>query len=110
MDEGFIGYIYRFAWKECFKSKRKMAKGLGVSYENLQKVFRKLDHQKGASLITIFLFLYFCDEGIDIKSLYDNYKIDHSKRGILLAVISALLPVQYCLPTVIHRRKTTWQK
>ena len=84
MDEKFIGYLYRYAWKDIFGSKRKMADGLEVDYRKLQRVFQKLDHQKGASLVTIFLFLYLCENEVSINGIYDRYLLDLPKKGILL--------------------------
>ena len=84
MDERFIGYLYRYAWKDIFGSKRKMADGLEVDYRKLQRVFQKLDHQKGASLVTIFLFLYLCEKEVSINGIYDRYLFDLPKKGTLL--------------------------
>ena len=93
MDEGFIGFLYRHTLEGVFKSKEKMAEKLDAHYRTLQHVFKKLDHQKGASLITVHLFLWLLQQEISVDCLYRQYKQDLEKKGIRMEMaLKRILP------------------
>lgn len=84
MDQQFIRYLFNTIWRTHFKSKRKMAAALDVTYRTLQKNFELLGSQKGATIATSNLFIYCCQHGISIDSLYAHYASQAGqKRGIL---------------------------
>ena len=92
MDQQFIRYFFITIWRTHFHSKRKMAAALDVTYRTLQKNFELLGSQKGATIATTNLFIYCCQNGISIDSLYSHYmNLKSQKRGIL-----------HCLKPIVH--------
>lgn len=85
MDQQFIRYLFITIWRTHFRSKRKMAAALDVTYRTLQKNFELLGSQKGATIATTNLFIYCCQHGISIDQLYTRFADQaNEKRGIVL--------------------------
>ena len=93
MDERFIGFLYRRTLEEVFMTKEKMSKNIEVHLRTLQHVFEKLDHQKGASMATVHLFLWLLQQEISVDCLYRQYKQDLEKKGIRMEMaLKRILP------------------
>ena len=84
MDERFISFLYRRTLEEVFMTKEKMSKNIEVHLRTLQHVFEKLDHQKGASMATVHLFLWLLQQEISVDCLYKQFAEDLDKKGILM--------------------------
>ena len=101
MDERFIDFLYRRTLEEVFMTKEKMSKNIEVHLRTLQHVFEKLDHQKGASMATVHLFLWLLQQEISVDCLYKQFAEDLDKKGILMRMTLMCILLVYPL----YRRK-----
>lgn len=72
-QEGFVAFFLEAMLKEVFKSKRKMARELGLQRRTIQNRFKRLDSAKGASLIFEYSICYCYEHGISVDDIFSRY-------------------------------------
>ena len=72
-EKYFISFLFRTLLLEEFRSKRAMARKLGMSLRTLQENFQHLDCAKGGTVAFERLVFYCVEHNISLQNLYDRY-------------------------------------
>ena len=72
-EKNFISFLFRTLLLEEFRSKRAMARKLGIPLRTLQENYQHLDSAKGGTVAFERLVFYCVEHNISLQDIYDRY-------------------------------------
>ena len=70
---GFEEYLLQYMLRKHFKTKKRMAEKLGVTYRTLQINFQKLGRDQRSCVAVVELVSYCLQNGFSLDRIYDEY-------------------------------------
>lgn len=74
LDSGFTAYLFHYMLKKHFRTKKRMAEALGITYRTLLYNFQRLGQEKGGNVAFTQLIPYCLENKISIDRIYEEYK------------------------------------
>lgn len=71
---GFVAYLFHYMLRNHFRTKKRMAEAMEITYRALLYTFDRLGHEKGGSVAFVRLISYCLENGYSLDKIYEEYK------------------------------------
>lgn len=70
---GFAEYLFHYMLQNHFKTKKRMAETLGITYRTLLYNFKQVSNAKGGNVAFVKLVAYCLENGFSLDRIHDEY-------------------------------------